>query len=257
VAHGSSAAPTAHRTALVAIGLALALGGCSAGQLAQTAYVQSAVDGANGQAGPIALRDITIAYPADGRSQQGDSARLELFAANTSDQADSLTEIRTDIAGSVRFDAGAGGSATPSGTAAETPTTTETPTATPTATGTGTAPATTTPAPTGSAGSLTPSATGTGGATGTGSATATATATGPAAAPVALPPEALTSFREGGPVITLVGLTRSLLPAEVVQITFVFQQAGEVTINVPVGVPSSPLPPAPTMDLNGESTAPG
>jgi copper(I)-binding protein len=259
VAHGSSAAPTARRTALVAIGLALALGGCSAGQLAQTAYVQPAVDGANGQAGPIALRNIKIAYPAAGRYQQGDSARLELFAANTGDQADSLTGIRTDIAGSVRFDAGTGGSATPSGTAAETPSATGTPTAT--ATGTGSAPATTTPAPTGSAGSPTASATGTGGAAGTGSATATATATAtassPAAATVALPPEALTSFREGGPVITLVGLTRSLLPAEVVQITFVFRQAGEVTINVPVEVPSSPLPPAPTIDLNGESTAPG
>jgi copper(I)-binding protein len=55
--------------------------------------------------------------------------------------------------------------------------------------------------------------------------------------------------REDGPVVTLVGLVRDLLPAQIVQITFVFEHAGELTINVPVAVPPTEISPAPTLDL--------
>jgi copper(I)-binding protein len=272
VALGSSAAPTARRTALVAVGLALAVAGCSAGQLAQTAYVQSAVDGASGQAGPIALRNISIAYPDSGRYQKGDSGRLEFIAVNIGDQADKLVDVKTDAAAGVTF-----GPATATGTATATatvgPPATESESTTPTATGsptpapppdspttTGTPAATTAPAtgqpasPTATGSdSTTPTATGTGAAT----ATATGSAAPAAPAPVPLPPEGLTSFWAGGVVVTLTGLTRSLLPAEIVPITFVFEQAGEVTINVPVAVPQTPLPPPPTIDVIGETTPPG
>jgi hypothetical protein len=54
-----------------------------------------------------------------------------------------------------------------------------------------------------------------------------------------------------GPVLTLVGLTRELLPTVSVPITFVFEQAGEMTADVPVAVPVSGLPPPPTVDVQG------
>lgn len=273
MALGSSAAPTARRTALVAVGLALAVAGCSAGQLAQTANQQPTVGGANGQVGSIALRNIALAYPESGRYQQGDSARLEFIAVNLADDADTLVEIRTEVAGSVRFEPAAAGTA--SGSTAGTPTggaggsaTASSPLPVPPATGTAggtgsaspsaappTATATSTGTPTGTAG-------GTGTATGSGSPTATATpatptATSPAAAaPVSLAAESATSFRTDGVTVTLADLTRALLPSEVVPITFVFQHAGEITLQVPVAVPLSPLPPAPTVDvdLGGETS---
>jgi copper(I)-binding protein len=239
VALGSSAAPTARRTALVAVGLALAVAGCSAGQLAQTASVQSTVDGASGQAGPIALRDISIAYPTSGRYQQGDSGRLEFVAVNSGNRPDRLLAIRTDAAGSVSSGAG---SASPSATASQTGAATETPTGGATSTSGSGGSATGTPAPTGAAGSPT--------------ASATPTAAGPAAlTPVTLPAQTAVTFGADGEVVMLVGLTRPLFPAEAVQITFAFEQAGEVTINVPVAVPVSPLPPAPTIDVHGEQTS--
>jgi copper(I)-binding protein len=233
VSRGSSAAPAARRTALVAVGLALTVSGCAAGQLAQTAYQESTVGGSNGQAGPIALRNITVAYPDGGRYHKGDSGRLEFFVVNESDQADRLVDIRTDAAERVTFSG-------PSTSGSDTASATATP------------PPTTTPPATGSS-----SSTATPSGAGTTSATATSSAPAPAAVPIPLPPQALTSCWGSGAVVTLVGLTRPLLPADIVAITFVFDRAGEVTVNVPVGAPSSPLPPAPTIDVNGETTSAG
>lgn len=276
MSRGSSAAPTVRRAALIAAGLALALGGCAAGQLAQTAYERSTVDGASGQVGTIAVRNITIAFPASGRYVKGESAQLEFVAVNEGDQADRLVDVRTGVATNVLIGSSASASATPTetetatatptatGTATPTATGTATPTATGTATGTGTGTPTTTASgatPTGTASGTapgTPTGTATGTATGAG-ATVTATATSPApqtSVPAQLPAEGILSFGNGtGPTVTLAGLTDELLPTETVQITFVFERAGEVTVVVPVGTPATPLPPPSTVDgVNGEST---
>lgn len=54
------------------------------------------------------------------------------------------------------------------------------------------------------------------------------------------PPDSVVSVRGPRHSVTLVGLTRPMLPGEVVQVTFVFARAGAVTATVPVAVPTSP-----------------
>ncbi|MBI1759267.1 MAG: copper chaperone PCu(A)C [Actinobacteria bacterium] len=85
---------------------ALALAGlfttaCSAGQTAQTSVERSAVDGASGTAGSIALRNVRLAYPASGRYQAGSNAALAFAAVNSGLKDDSLVSIRTDAAAGV------------------------------------------------------------------------------------------------------------------------------------------------------------
>ena len=47
---------------------------------------------------------------------------------------------------------------------------------------------------------------------------------------------------EGGPTVTLVGLTEELTPAQSLEVTFTFRDAGEVTLPVLVGTPALDLP---------------
>jgi len=214
--------------AAVAVGVtALLATACSAGQTAQTSRERSTVDGATADAGDIALRDIALAYPESGRYAAGESAPLQLKVVNTGTTPDSLISIRSDVAPAVELQPAPSGSATPTGAT--------TPSATPTASGT----------PSGSAGA-TPTGTATGSTSGSaspsGSAGASATPTETASAtlqqtPVPIPPGTLVAFDEDAATARLVGLTRELLPGEIVMITFTFAKAGSVSVPVPVATP--------------------
>lgn len=56
---------------------------------------------------------------------------------------------------------------------------------------------------------------------------------------------------EGGPSVTLVGLTEDLTPGQSMDVTFTFQEAGEVTLPVLVGTPSLDLPRGEDFDFHG------
>jgi copper(I)-binding protein len=248
-------APRGGRALLAAAGLAAALTACSAGQEAQTAFISPNVEGANGDVGDIALRNITIAYPDGGRYAKAADARLQFTLVNSGDGDDALVEVRTDAAERVTFGTGqqAGGSATASGTASgsspaagsatpsPTGSATPSPTGTPSSTGTPVPPAT--PTSSGSAGSGSP--------TGSASASPTPSPAAPSgtAGRIEVPAGTYVACRDSGPVVTLVGLTSPLLPAETVQITFVFQNAGEIDVEVPVAVPLTEVSPPPTIDV--------
>jgi len=249
------------RPVLAALAVAgVALAGCAAGQQAQTANQHPTVDGANVSVGSIAVRDVVLEYPASGVYEQGGDARLTMVVVNGGSGSDVLVEVLTDAAEEVTLSAagpGSGGatpepsqtsigpSSTPTGTASGTPTGTrepETPSAsagtgepsdqpTPTASGSGSpAPS---PEPSGSAG---------------------AEPTGEPAARIPIPANGLVAFRDDGPVVQLVGLTRKLLPAQLIRVTLVFQNAGRVEIAVPVGVPRGEISLAPTVP-GGEERA--
>ena len=55
-----------------------------------------------------------------------------------------------------------------------------------------------------------------------------------------------------GPSVTLVGLSEELTVGESVDVTFTFQQAGEVTVPVPVGVAARDLPRGEAFDFHQE-----
>lgn len=55
--------------------------------------------------------------------------------------------------------------------------------------------------------------------------------------PIDIPAGGSVSFREDGLVLQLTDLAERLRPSAQVDVTFVFENAGEVTVRVPVGVP--------------------
>lgn len=89
------------RFKMAACGLAaaVALGGCSAGQVAQTAAQQAAVNGTSANIGPIALRNIHMrATLTTDYIQPGREAELLFQVANESpDVSDKLVSITSDV----------------------------------------------------------------------------------------------------------------------------------------------------------------
>lgn len=86
----------------MAIGFSALLGivGCSAGQVAQTAGMEPAVNGNSAQAGDIALRDVMVAFPDGDAYEAGDDAPLLLTIINTGNKDDELVGV-TSPAGQV------------------------------------------------------------------------------------------------------------------------------------------------------------
>ena len=79
--------------------IAATLTGCSAGQQSQTSIQESAVNGASGGVGTIALRDVPIRAQVTGAAlQPGESVDLLFVAVNESDtDNDRLVGITSDI----------------------------------------------------------------------------------------------------------------------------------------------------------------
>jgi copper(I)-binding protein len=83
---------------------ALALVGCGAGQITQTASQVTAVDGAHGDVGTnIALRDVLIPYPpsSHGTYPAGSSVPVLLTIANQGASADELIAVTSPAASQV------------------------------------------------------------------------------------------------------------------------------------------------------------
>lgn len=84
-------------TAALAAGLGLVAVGCSAGQVTQTDTQVAAIDGASGNAGPIAVRNVMLAFPSDGnRYHEGDDVPLTFVIANTGTAPDKLLSIKSE-----------------------------------------------------------------------------------------------------------------------------------------------------------------
>ncbi|WP_156755110.1 copper chaperone PCu(A)C [Actinokineospora pegani] len=198
------------RLAPAAVGLAaaLALVGCSAGQITQTDSQLPAVNGTQATQGDIALRDVKFAYPESGSYAQGADAPMILSIVNAGSTADTLTSVTSPVAGEV------------------------------TVTGSGEVPggfrvAVGTPgAEVGSAASETsaPSSSATAGAP-------SSTATPPPNTPAAV-------NRLGSMQIELKAVNTELFPGKTFPVTFVFAQAGPITVEVPIAAPSDPRPEA-------------
>jgi copper(I)-binding protein len=217
--------------AVLGIGAALLVSGCGAGQITQTDTQVPAINGSSGTAGPIAVRNVQLAFPTGKQYySRGDSASLIVTIANTGNSSDKLTGIT-----SPQFGSGAQiiGDATipPQHAIAASAnkliplTTTATTTATST-TGTSTSGTSTS----GSASSSTSSSS-TSASSSTSSAATTTTATTTPSADVPV----------GSIQIVLVGLTLDKLqPGQTVSLTFTFASAGDVTLSVPIAADTAP-----------------
>lgn len=86
--------------AALAAGAVLALSGCGAGQISQTASQAAAVNGNSANVGSIALRDVRFLIPAteEFNNAKGGKAVLAFSAINLSDKkVDELVSITTDL----------------------------------------------------------------------------------------------------------------------------------------------------------------
>ncbi|CAM2881125.1 hypothetical protein [Skermania piniformis] len=83
----------------VAVGAALTLTGCGAGQVSQTAEQAAAVNGASANVGSVALRNVRVLFPdaATYTNTKGGKAALAFAAVNDSaEAADKITKISSD-----------------------------------------------------------------------------------------------------------------------------------------------------------------
>lgn len=185
-----------------------ALGGCSTGQISQTASQAAAVNGANGQAGSIAVRDAEFVYPEDDEHiyPAGSSAPLKMTIVNIGSAKDKLVAVRSPAAASVRLQGATTipGRGTIHVVAPEAQTST-----TPAAT---TPPASPSAAPT--------------------TQVSQPSSTSAPASEGELAPGELT--------ITLENLTEDIEPGKTVRVMLVFERAGEIVLAVPMAAPEQP-----------------
>ncbi|WP_290057962.1 hypothetical protein [Amycolatopsis solani] len=207
---------------VLALGAALVLAGCGAGQITQTDSQQPAVNGTYAQVKTIVLRNAAVQYPTSGPGYPaGATPALTLTIVNQGTQDDSLVSVTTEdgaqatISGSKDIVAAhslvigpddaveSTNEAQPSSSGA--PSSSEAPSSSATATGTSS------------------------------SSTATATSTPEAPTSSATPtaPE-----KVGQATVTLPPLKQPLWPGQVIKVTFVFKNAGPVTVDLPVAAPA-------------------
>ncbi|CCH27739.1 hypothetical protein ABZ816_07290 [Actinosynnema sp. NPDC047251] len=247
--------------AAVAAGLGLAAAGCSAGQITQTDQQVAAVNGAQGQAGDIAVRDAQLLFPvAEGYYHEGDDAPVVVVIANNGTAADKLVSVTADIAeggrisgdaelepntaiqsGADQDDQGTRLTTTPHGSSSGSAHSTATATTTPSADSSGQSGAPQTTGRTGSTSGTSGSTTGstTGSATGTTGSSVTGTST-PTSGSSASPTSSAAPSEPGKVKITLKGLTKDLRPGQTLRVTFLFEKAGQVTLDLPIGASPEP-----------------
>lgn len=203
----------------------VALSACSAGQVNQTSAQSRDKVGATARIGNITLRQVELAFPSGGSYAAGSDAVLNAAIVNEGDASDTLVSITGDGFAGVTV-TGTGAQATfPTGGAAAA------------ATGTSAAP--------------TESATGTSGAEASGTETSGAATTTAAPLPsegpssdvgIKIPGNTVIYLGQNAPHVSLSDLSQSMNAAQAMKVTFTFQRAGAVTLEVLVASPSSPVP---------------
>ncbi len=210
------------------IAVAALASGCGAGQITQTEVQRAAVPGTSRDAGPVAMRNLTVQYKDSGYAQ-GDDAPLNVYLYNSGNDPVKLCAARTNSGSGVTRTSG---SASPTTSASPTPSASPSATAKPTAT--------TKPTATGKA---TPSA----------SASATPSA-GSADCPldVTIPPLSNVSLTpDDQQFLQVTSLNKELPAGGIIQVDFTFRLAQgsqvdtglfDIPVNTPVTVaPRSPL----------------
>jgi copper(I)-binding protein len=213
---------------VLALGAALALAGCGAGQITQTDSQQPAVNGTHAQVKTIDLRNAAVQYPKSGPGYAaGATPALTLTIVNRGGQDDALVSVTTEDGTQATVEGSKTVVAMHSlviGPDDAVESTNEV--------------QSTSAAPTSSASAPASSSTPTGSSSASnspGNLTATATSEVPSSGPAATPtaPE-----KVGQATVTLPALKQPLWPGQVIKVTFVFQNAGPVTVELPVAAPA-------------------
>lgn len=195
---------------VLVFGAALVLAGCGAGQITQTDSQQPAVNGTYAQVKTIALRDVAVQYPPQGPGYAaGAKPSLTLTIINQGTQDETLTSVALDngtagtLGGAKTIVAGHTLVIGPAeaNEAAPAATTSEAPTSPATPTG-------------------------------------TATSTPTSSSSVTEPTTTAAAGEVGKGTITLPALSQPLWPGQVIKVVFTFQNAGSITVELPIAAPA-------------------
>ncbi|QFZ16390.1 copper chaperone PCu(A)C [Saccharothrix syringae] len=257
-AHQKSPAPRRLAVAAaVAAGLGLIAAGCSAGQITQTDQQVAAVNGASGGIGPIAVRDAQLLFPVEHAAyEQGDDAPVTVLISNNGTETDKLLAVTSDAAAPAALDgdtlleagsailaeadqddlgghssstASASASSSPSGSSAASVTST-------TVSSVAGSPTTGSPVTGSSAPGTTAS-----GATTTTKADSNSISNNPPTTPTKTP-AAIPPSEPGQVKIVLKGLKQQIRPGQTIRVRFLFEKAGELVLDVPIGASPEPRP---------------
>lgn len=212
---------TSGRLSIAAVvGAALVLAGCSAGQVAQTAGMEPAVNGGTGQAGGIAVRDIQLVYPPDGHFKAGASATLRGVIANAGQTNDELVQVTSKWGDAVVT----GDTSLPAGKTLMLDESAKAPTSS--SSSSSSSSATTTSSGTSSSASSTP----TSGSSSTPASTSSSTPTTTSSV----------ATKIGTVSIVLTNLAEDVWSGKTIQVTFVFRNGGQALVVVPIATPTNP-----------------
>lgn len=219
----------ARRLMMVALPIAAIVGlaGCSAGQLAETSQIRSAVDGVAADIGSIAVRDASFAPPSGNSYAEGDSLPMNFTVINSALESDQITAATVDgqtaeVRGALSADASS--SAGPTST---------------------TAPSTSSAPSSSASGSESSSA-----ADSSASGSASATPAGPLPpTTIMLPAQTLVSVGDNATIV-LMTTAKQYYPSQLIPVTITFKNAGVLSLKVPVGVPMAEQPTNSSSDFN-------
>ncbi len=231
----------------------VALTGCSAGQVAQTATQNRDKVGPEAAVGDITLRQITLAHPQAGRYEEGDSAELQMAIINGDTESDTLVGIEGEAFDGVLVSGQA--PAVPTTPGATTPETPTTPGAEPQPTSPETTPTTPGAEPQPTSPETTPTP-GTVPMPSVPEAPSTPTASSEVDIPI---PAGSTVFLGGasGATVELADLTEQLTAGQSIEVTLTFERAGEVTVQALVATPERVVPREEPFDFHHEEGGAG
>jgi copper(I)-binding protein len=217
-------------TVALAAGLGLAAAGCSAGQVTQTDTQVAAVNGVSGHVGQIDVRDAQLQYPLKTKFYRaGDDARLIVTIVNNGTSPDKLTSITSPSAGPAQIEGDTQilpGTAMSSGQDQDDALSPEEQRS---AGASASATATTSASPASS--SVAPTSSSAGASSSVEVTSSQASSAGASSA---------SSSSVAGPLpirmvkITLTKLAQQLYSGQTIKVTFLFQNAGPLTLDVPV-----------------------
>ncbi|WP_253768688.1 hypothetical protein [Goodfellowiella coeruleoviolacea] len=258
-----TASKRAVATAVFALGLGLTVAGCGAGQVTQTDTQVAAVNGASGQVGDIAVRDAQFAFPdnADRYYRSGSDASLIVTIVNNGTSPDQVVSVTSEIAAQARI---TGSTDVPPGRSLRAGSDEDDVTALPTTTGASGSSEVSSGAATPSSGSVSSGSVSSGsaqssapssGSSASSSVSGSASPSGSASAnPRNSPGSANQEQTVGQFSVVLTGLTRDLRPGEVAKVTFLFKNAGQLTLELPIGAPAETPRPEVTHGAGGETS---
>ncbi|MFD5247376.1 hypothetical protein ACFWIW_22745 [Amycolatopsis sp. NPDC058340] len=208
---------------VLALGAALVLAGCGAGQITQTDSQQPAVNGTYAQAKDLVLRNAALQFPTEGQAYPaGAAAPLTLTIVNQGKLDDELVSVSSEAAtGDAKITGSKVVAASHALVIGPSDAVESTKEVAPTSAPASSAPASSSGAPSSSSGAPSSSSAGT-------------------VTPSAGPETTNAPDQVGKATIVLQGLKQPVWAGQTIKVTFVFKNSGSITVDLPVAAPSHP-----------------